>query len=168
MKFKILSILIFMFGITSISVQASEDVWWRDADDYYKAHADSTDSNFQAVITRNGLNTDNPYIGFRMIMSHKEYCSDKGDKFQHVSELWVNDQKISFAMSCYEKEWLNVYPVSAAGEQYVLTEFKRFRNRPITFVIPYENSPDWIFHFPTKGFGNYYSSLKKSLNEVIQ
>ena len=155
-------------SLTSASVLADDNSWWRDGDDYYKGLVDSSDGGFQAVIRPRSLKNEAPYVGFQLVTSHKTYCSDKGDSFHGNLTLAVNDRKVAFNTTCYNNEWLNVFPASVKSNMYIMKEFNYQRNKFVTFVMPINDSPDWVFNFPTKGFGKIYSSIDESIKEPIQ
>lgn len=155
-------------ALNSTSVLADENSWWRDADDYYKGLADSSDSGFQAVIHPRNSKNEVQYVGFQLIIQHKTYCTDKGNSFHGNLTLAVNDRKVAFKTTCYDNEWLNVSPVSVKSNMYIIKEFNYQRNKFVTFVMPINDSPDWVFHLPTKGFGKIYSSINESIKEPIQ
>ncbi|WP_305815460.1 hypothetical protein [Photobacterium leiognathi] len=155
-------------SLTSVNVFANDSSWWRDADDYYRGLADSTDSTFQAVVRPAGQQTDSPFVGLRLVTSHKEYCSDKDESFSDDLTMAVNDRKVTFKTSCYKNEWLNIRPASAKANNYLLEQFNYHRNKNVRFVMTKSNGPDWVFNFPTKGFGKLYSSIKESVKKPIE
>ncbi|EGR1074289.1 TPA: hypothetical protein PX784_002455 [Vibrio cholerae] len=149
------------------AIANNDSGWWRDANDYYLIWADSEDSIFQASISRIGLTTKSPYVGFRLVGSHERFCQNKGDSFKGTVIINVNDQPINFETSCYKNKYLNMYPSKNMSNKFILDELNSYRNKELTFVISYNDAPDWVFTIPTKNFGSYYSSLTKSLKEVL-
>ncbi|MFA0631008.1 hypothetical protein AB4589_25180 [Vibrio sp. 10N.222.49.A3] len=151
-----------------LSTQAfAESGWWRDANDHNKAWANSDGSNFQALIKSRALDSDSPYVSFSLVGSNKSFCSNKGDEYNGHTTMKVNDQRIDFSMTCYKNEFLNMVPKTHKGLDYIFKEFNSYRNKQMTFVVTYEDQPDWVFTFPTRNFGQYYSSLKKSLKDTL-
>ncbi|MEZ9716219.1 hypothetical protein AB4234_03900 [Vibrio cyclitrophicus] len=165
---KILTLATAVCSLTSINSFADDNSWWRDADDYYKGWADSSDSSFQAVVSSSGQQTESPFVGLRLVTSHKEYCSDKSESFSGDLTMAVNDRKVTFKMSCYKNEWLNIRPVTEKANDYLLEQFNYYRNKNVRFVMTKSKGPDWVFNFPTKGFGKLYSSIKESVKDPIE
>lgn len=153
---------------TLLSTQALADSgWWRDANNHNKVWADSADSNFQALITPAALNSDTPYVSFTLVGANKSFCDNKGSDYKGQMTMKVNDQRIAFSMKCHKNEFLNLTPKTHKGLDYVFEEFNSYKNKQMTFVIAYKDQPDWVFTFPTRNFGQYYSALKKSINPTL-
>ncbi|TXY00087.1 hypothetical protein [Vibrio mimicus] len=147
---------------------AADDSWWRDADNYYKGWVNSSDSNFQAMIRPSDLQRDSSSVVFQMVLSHKIFCADKDSSYRGSLTMTVNDRKVAFDMTCYQNEWLNIYPTTDKSNDYVLKEFNHHRNKRVTFVLPHNDSPDWVFNFSTKGFGSLYSSIDEYAKDTVQ
>ncbi|EGQ8442817.1 hypothetical protein GTW15_07445 [Vibrio cholerae] len=145
----------------------ADNSWWRDANDHNKAWANSDGSNFQALITPEGLNSNTPYVSFVLVGSNKSFCSDKGKEYTGHMTMKVNDQRVAFSMTCYKSEFLNLVPKTHKGLDYIFEELNSYKNKQMTFVIAYENQPDWVFTLPTRNFGQHYTSLKKSLKATL-
>ncbi|MCE7621967.1 hypothetical protein [Vibrio fluvialis] len=165
---KIYAITTCLLLLGTTQAAAADDSWWRDADNYYKGWVNSPDSDFQAMIRPSGLKSDSPSVEFRMVMSHKTFCADKDSSYQSPLTMTVNDRKVSFDMTCYKNEWLNIYPTTGKSNRYVLEEFNHYRNKRVTFVLPHKDSPDWVFNFSTKGFGSLYSSINEYVKDTVQ
>ena len=168
MKIKKNIILSLLISSMSLQAFAEDNSWWRDADDYSKIWAQSSDSGYQALVSPLDNKDKNQAITFTLILSHKSFCGDKDDSFSGEQLMIVNDRKVSFQMSCFKNEFLNLHPSTEQGDKFVLEEFNSYRNKNITFVIPYKDSPDWIFNITTKDFRKYYSSLKTYIKETIK
>ncbi|MCG6380283.1 hypothetical protein [Vibrio fluvialis] len=150
------------------STQANaREGWWRDADDYYQAWANSENSEYQAMIERAGLDSETPYVNFRLVATNESFCKDKNKDYKGNLLISVNDQRVTFKMTCYQNKYLNMIPVQASSNKYILNELNSYQNKILTFVIATKEHPDWVFTIPTKNFGEYYSSLSKSLKKAI-
>ncbi|EKO3554172.1 hypothetical protein RB980_002111 [Vibrio fluvialis] len=166
-KIAVLSALVLTASLPVNADQTKDEGWFRDNDNYQKYWANSTNSAFQATMTKiEGNKNYESFIAFRLILN-SDYCQDKGKDFSSERTIQVDDQDILFKESCYQNKYLNVYPASREGDDYILKQFASSSGKEVTFVVNYNNAPYELYTFPKKDFSGYYRSAQKSLKERI-
>ncbi|MGD8109364.1 hypothetical protein [Vibrio sp. TRT 17S01] len=166
-KLTLVSMLAITLSYNVTGAQIEDNSWYRDAKNYQKYWVLSENSSFQGRMQKiqTGESAD-PFIEFRLVTS-SEYCKDKSENFYLDKTFQVNNRDILFRSICYKNRYLNAYPVSKEGSEYILNQFYRYKGNKVTFVIPYKSSPDKVFHFQKKNFKEYYNAINESLKERI-
>lgn len=166
-KIAILSALTLTMSLGVSADQTKDEGWYRDDNNYQKYWVNSTNSDFQGRMKKVQYSKEsNPFLEFRLVIEH-EYCKDKAEDFSKDSTIQVNNRNIIFRTTCFANKTLNLNPISEEGSEYVLKQFYQYSAKNVTFVIPYKNSPDWVFKFPTNNFRQYFKDASEHLKQTI-
>ncbi|WP_462165203.1 hypothetical protein [Pseudoalteromonas xiamenensis] len=159
------------FPTYSQQSKAFEEEWLRSKDDHYAYYTFGGGSHRVNA----QLSAHNNQIDFRLIWENEEYCSDeklqtvtKGDVVGTVIFL-VNNRKVTFAISCFDKKYVNLFPYSQSdeGKKYVLHTFDRSGGKPVKFVKQNVEASDTVYMIPSKGFSAFYDELTEATKKAL-
>ena len=174
-KALVATIGILALPISAQNTSAQKPQWIRDSDDYYSYYAFSDDKykiNAQMNLfeNRDKNNKLHKQVGFRLVWSNKQYCEDHKENKGVItkSTYYVNNQAIQFNITCFEDEYVNIFPSDPnEGKKHLLNIFKNARGKAVLFIKRQEGGKDVVYNLPSLGFKNFYNEAKKATKSSL-